>query len=73
MAQITIYLPDEIEKRVKDEAKRARLSVSAYISSLATRRLMPRHLPEHFADLYGSWEGGPQEIEDRPPEEREPL
>jgi hypothetical protein len=73
MAQITIYLPDEIEKKVKDEAKRARLSVSAYISSLATHRLKPRRLPENFADLYGSWEGEFPEIEDRAPEEREAL
>ncbi len=73
MAQLTIYLPDEIEKKVKDEARRARLSVSAYISSLATHRLAPRRLPEHFADLYGSWEGEFPEIEDRAPEEREAL
>jgi hypothetical protein len=73
MAQITIYLPDEIEKKVKDEAKRARQSVSAYITSLATHRLSPMRLPEHFANLYGSWEGAFPEIEDRAPEEREAL
>ncbi len=38
MAQLTIYLPDEIEKKVRLEARRAKKSVSAYIADLATRR-----------------------------------
>jgi hypothetical protein len=73
MAQVTIYLPDELEKQVKDEAKRSRQSVSAYIAALAARRLRSGRLPDQFAELYGSWKGEFPEIEDRPPEEREGL
>ncbi len=73
MAQVTIYLPDDVEKQVKTAARRARQSVSAYIAGLATRRLRPTRLPARFADLYGSWEGEFPEVDDPVPEERDPL
>jgi predicted transcriptional regulator len=31
MAQVTIYLPDDVERRVRREARKARTSVSAWI------------------------------------------
>lgn len=35
MGQLTIYLPDDLEKNVRRNARRARKTVSAYIASLA--------------------------------------
>ena len=37
MAQVTIYLPDQVEKKVRQEARRAHKSLSAYITELAGR------------------------------------
>jgi hypothetical protein len=69
MAQVTIYLPDELERRVKQAARKAHKSVSAYIAELASKTMAQGRWPEGFADLYGSWEGAFPEIEDEPPSE----
>jgi len=37
MAQITIYLPDPIEREVRRAARKAGTSVSAYIAALARK------------------------------------
>ena len=68
MAQVTIYLPESVEKAVRQEAKRARKSVSAYIADLARAQVAQARWPDHFEDLYGSWRGRCPEVVDRPPE-----
>lgn len=68
MAQVTIYLPDELEKKVRREAKRARKSLSAYLAELAAGRRAPKKgWPEGFAALFGSWEGDFPQPEDALP------
>lgn len=74
MAQITIYLPDEVEKKVRQEARRAHKSLSAYMAELAAGRGHKRgHWPRGFAELFGSWEGELPAPADAPPEEVEPF
>jgi predicted transcriptional regulator len=74
MAQLTIYLPDDVEKRVRQEARRAHKSVSAFITELATTRVQRASgWPEGFAELFGAWEGELQRPEDPPPEDVESL
>lgn len=76
MAQLTIYLPDEVEKKVRLEARRAKKSVSAFIADLATRkenRVSDAAWAREVAKLYGSWVGPFPELEDPPPDEPEPL
>jgi hypothetical protein len=74
VAQVTIYLPDEIADRIKREARRVHKSLSAYVTELATRKLEPASKwPAGFARLYGSCKGELTEPEDLPPEDREPL
>lgn len=69
MAQITIYLPDDVARDVKLQARRAKKSVSAYIASLATEKKRGgRKWPKKFLDTYGSWEGQLPRIDDPPPE-----
>lgn len=68
MAQVTIYLPESVEKAVRREAKRARKSVSAYIADLARAQVAQARWPDHFEDLYGSWHGRFPGVVDRPPE-----
>jgi hypothetical protein len=69
MAQVTIYLPDELEKRVRSEAKRKKMSISAFLAELAARTLKPSRWPDGFDRLYGSWAGEAPELEDPPPDE----
>lgn len=74
MAQLTIYLPDQVEKKVRLEARRAKKSVSAFIADLATRgeaRVGDAAWAREVARLYGSWVGPFPEIEDPPPDEPE--
>jgi hypothetical protein len=73
MAQVTLYLSDDLEKRLKREARRAKKSLSAFISELALRKLKPEQWPAGFEGLYGSWQGDFPTPEDPPPEEREKL
>lgn len=65
MAQVTIYLPDGVERAVRREAKRARKSVSAYLADLARAKVAPAGWPEGFERLFGSWHGDLPEIADR--------
>lgn len=74
MAQVTIYLPDHVEKKVRQEARRAHKSLSAYIAELAAGRMPHRsQWPRGFSALYGSWEGDLTAPADGPPNEVEPL
>jgi len=71
MGQLTIYLPDEIEKTVRREAKRARKTVSAYITSLAKHE-EPRDkngYPIGYFELFGSMPGFEVPPRDRTPPE----
>ncbi|MBL8911956.1 MAG: hypothetical protein JNM17_14780 [Archangium sp.] len=76
MAQLTIYLPDEVEKKVRTDARRAKKSVSAYLADLATRGSGHRSDEARLKalnELFGSWEGRFPTIEDPPPDEPESL
>ena len=68
MAQVILYLPDDVARRIRKEAKKARKSVSVYMAELAMRKLSPHRWPEGFAALYGSWQGDFPEPEDLPPD-----
>lgn len=73
MGQLTIYLPDATEKSVKDAARRAKKSVSAYLAGLAGRKLPPARWPKNYAKVLGSWEGRFPELDDPPPDDVVPL
>lgn len=65
VAQVTIYLPESVEKAVRREAKRARKSVSAYIADLARAQVSQSTWPDEFGRLYGSWHGKFPDVVDR--------
>ena len=73
MAQITIYLPDEIARRTTRLAKRAGKSVSAYIAEIVARESSGSSWPEDFVDLLKRGKGDLVEPPDLPPEETAPL
>lgn len=69
VAQITFYVPDEIARRLRRDAKRAGKSLSAHLTELLSGRSPSREWPEAFLDLQGSCRGSLQKPDDPPPEE----
>lgn len=73
MAQITLYVPDEVASAVKRSARRARKSVSAYVVDLLPENKKPRRRKKQvtMGDLLkgvaGSWKGDFPEFPDSPP------
>jgi len=68
MSQLTLYLPDELIKRLKSGARRAKKSLSSYVSELLVARDRPAQWPDAFRSLYGSCGGSLPGIEDGPAE-----
>lgn len=73
MSQVTIYLPDDVERELRAAAKKAKKSFSAYIAELATRRPVRTSWPREFVETFGSWEGDLEEPEELPFERRDEL
>lgn len=71
VAQITFYVPDEVARRLRREAKRAGKSLSAYLTEVVTDERTSRAFPEGFLELEGSCRGTLQRPDDPPPEELE--
>jgi hypothetical protein len=69
VAQITIYVPDPVARRLRREARRAKKSLSAYMTELAVGRPARPEWPDWFFELQGSCEGALEVPEDPPPEE----
>lgn len=72
MAQLTIYLPEPVEKRLRVRARRAKKSLSAYVVELIEERsgeTTNNGWPPEFLALFGSVDASfPDEIEDLPPD-----
>lgn len=73
MAQLTIYIPDELEQKIRERARREGKSLSAFVAEIARSAVAPDAWSESFLELYGSWEGDFEEPDDPPPESRDPL
>ena len=58
MGQVTIYLDDEIEKRMTANAKAMRLSKSKWIANVIREKLVDEW-PPNVRELAGSWEDFP--------------
>ena len=69
MAQVTIYIPDDLERELRQRAKRSGRSLSSVVADLARRQLHPVGWPDDFKELSGAWEGILEIPEDAPPEE----
>ena len=69
MAQVTIYLSDEILSEARRMAKRQRKSLSAFLSEILARETAHNQWPQSFVDLLNQGGGDLTEPEDPPPEE----
>ena len=70
MSQVTIYLDDEIEKRMTASAKAMKLSKSKWIADAIREKLMDEW-PANVRELAGSWKGFPTLEELREMERRD--
>lgn len=67
MARLTIHLPDEVEKKIRRDARRAKKTVSAFIAELLTKKRSHAAWAREVEMIYGSWVGAFPEIDDPPP------
>ncbi len=71
MAQLTIYLPEDLIKEARERARNEERSVSAWIAELVRRETTGRVWPKSFVDLLNHGEGDLVEPDDPPPEDIE--
>lgn len=71
MAQVNVYVPDQLVKEIRRAAKRAGSSLSRYIGQLLERRVeKPAKWPrDFFRSVAGQWQGPFPSIEREPPDE----
>jgi len=62
VAHLTIYLPDEVERRVRKAAKAAKVSVSKWVAERVTETVETSWPPE-FLDLAGAFPDFPDASE----------
>lgn len=58
MGQVTIYLEDEVENRMKSAAESAHLSKSKWVAKLICEKVA-NEWPRSIVDSAGSWESFP--------------
>lgn len=75
MAQLNVYVPDDLEERIKSEARREGKSVSAFVLEAVQKKIGPRQWSSAFMGLLDSepLAGFPDEIEDLPVQNRPTL
>lgn len=69
MAQVTIYLPPMVEKRVRAGARRAKKSLSAYIAARLDDERNEAGWPKGYVAMVQSWQNDPLDLanpEDEP-------
>ena len=68
MAQLNLYVPDELAARLKAEALQAKLPLSRYVVGQLTKRDGDAWPAGYFENVCGSWVGDAPVIEDLPAE-----
>ena len=61
MSQLHFYVPDDVEKQLRQQADQAKLPLSRYLAELVKREAgQPESWPEgYFDQVFGRWEGEP--------------
>lgn len=73
MAQVTIYLPDDLIEEARMKAKAKDSSLSAWLADLVRRETAGTAWPKGFVDLLRTGSGDLVEPDDPPPEDVEGL
>ena len=61
MSQLHFYVPEDVEKRLRQQAKQARQPLSRFLADLVKREAgQDAQWPEgYFDQVFGQWEGEP--------------
>ena len=70
MAQLHLYLPDDVAEEVKQRAKSRGLTVSAYLAEVVRSQMTDQWPKDFFSKVVGGWVGKPLERPEQPPYER---
>ncbi len=74
MAQLNFYVPDDVEKAIRREAKARRKSISSYLSEVVKAQILhDKWQDDFFAKVVGKWRGDFPEVEKLSFEERDEL
>ena len=73
MAQVSIYLKDDVAETVRASAESENKSVSRFVSDLVTDAVSPSSWPDDFVALLRTGENSLTEPEDPPPEDVAPF
>ena len=73
MAQLNVYVPEELGKKIKKEAKREGKSVSAFVLAAVRSKIEPTQWNPEFLGTFGSWKGEIPKIKDLPLQKRPAL
>lgn len=73
MAQINFYVPDELEIKIKNAAKKSGLNLSVFLSDIIKKQIGgAQEWPKgFFSNVLGQWQGDFPQIDDPLPQERE--
>lgn len=74
MAQLHLYLSDDLAQEVRQRAKSQGLTVSAYLAAIVRSQMMDQWPEGFFSRVVGGWVGEPLTRPDQPPlEPREDM
>lgn len=74
MAQLNFYVPDDIEKNIRQQAKARGKSISSYLAEVVKGHVQhDQWRSDFFTKVVGRWRGGFPKIERPLPEERNGL
>jgi hypothetical protein len=75
VGQVNIYVPDELEAKIKKEARREGKSVSAFVLEAVKNRVQPQKWSKAFMATFGAIKSDdfPDDIEDLPQQTRPGL
>jgi len=59
MPQLHFYVPNDLAKRIQQEAQTANMSVSRYLAELVKQEMAPNWPEGFFDEVVGGWQGGP--------------
>ena len=72
MGQLNVYVPDDLEEKIKEEAKREGKSVSSFVLEAVKNRIEPKSWSKEFLATFGSVSGDfPDDIKELPQQERD--
>ena len=70
MAQLHLYLTDDLAEEVRNRAKSRGMTVSAYLAEIVRSQMTDQWPEEFFSKVVGGWVGDPLERPEQAPLER---